>query len=102
MKWEPITKVELVTLIDSEIKKCTITKYVEVFNKYKVEPYQVEIDRSGKIENVFVVAENGNEVMFYEDVEEGFNISSINENGIISEYSVNQDECWVAAKKWNI
>ena len=45
------------------------------FNKYRVSPFNASILRNGKMEGVFVVARNGDQVIYYEDVEDGFNVS---------------------------
>jgi hypothetical protein len=49
---------------------------------------------------VFIVAKNGAEAMYYEDVEEGFNFSPISENGEILEPGWNQDELKYALWRW--
>ena len=55
-----------------------------VFERYKVVPYLADMDRLGAIETVFVVAKPGGVVLYYEDVEEGFNISSLLADGAIA------------------
>jgi hypothetical protein len=47
-----------------------------------------------------VVARNGGEVVYWEDVEEGFNLSPIDNNGLIVEHSCNQDDLGIALRPW--
>lgn len=49
-----------------------------------------KIDRYSQLENVWVMAESGDLVLFYDDVEEGFEIGRRNENGIITCQYANQ------------
>ena len=70
------------------------------FEAVRVEPYQVPIARNGGIEQVFVVARNGSKVMYYEDVEEGFNIAQLASDGSISRPGCEQDELKWAIQKW--
>jgi len=48
--------------------------------------------RYGKEESVVVVAKKSNEVVYWEDVEEGFNISVMGPTGFILEHWCSQDE----------
>lgn len=47
-------------------------------------PYLAKIERFGTVETVFVVARTGNLALYYEDVEEGFNISELRPDGAIA------------------
>jgi hypothetical protein len=50
---------------------------------------------------VFVVAaRQGDEVIYWEDVEEGFNVSPVGEGGRILEHLCNQDELRHALNAW--
>ena len=48
--------------------------------------------RYGKMETVVVVARNGDRVIYYEDVEDGFNVSPLSSDGQVLEHWCNQDE----------
>jgi len=71
-----------------------------VFNRYAVEPYAAPLTRYGKDDTVVVVARNGNEAIYYEDVEEGFNVSPLGPHGEILEHRCNQDELKFALNYW--
>ena len=51
---------------------------------------------NGLIEDVYVVARRGDEVMYYEDVEEGFNISPAPSDGMPLMHWCYQDDLQVA------
>jgi len=99
MEWSPTTQDELESLIHDELGACT-EKQREIFNRYKVPLRKAPIVRYGKQEYVFVVAQRGDEVMYYEDVEEGFNFSPLAEDGSIKEHWCNQDELEHALNRW--
>jgi hypothetical protein len=65
-----------------------------------VEPYIAPITRYGNSDTVVVVARNGNEVIYYEDVEDGFNVSAVGPGGEILEHWCNQDELKFALNYW--
>jgi hypothetical protein len=70
------------------------------FDRYSVEPHSVHIFRYGRIETVVVVARKGNEAVYWEDVEEGFNMSPVDDQGTIVEHRCNQDTLGVALNRW--
>jgi hypothetical protein len=51
-------------------------------------------------QSVVVVARRGDEVMYWEDVEEGFNISPITSDGQVLQHWCNQDELGSALNAW--
>jgi len=73
---------------------------VDAFEKYAVTPYLAPILRYGKTESLVVVARNGSEVIYWEDVEGGFNVSPVDEDGQILEHWCNQDELGFALNTW--
>jgi hypothetical protein len=66
--WKPITAAELDALIASQLSGCE-PGVAAVFESYKIAPFAAPIERYGRIESVFVVAQKDDEVMYYEDVE---------------------------------
>src|SRR5262245_40450808 len=74
--WEPITSAELEKLIEAQLSACTPAE-VTRFHYVRVPLRAVCIRRLGNVEQVFVVAERDGTVIYYEDVEEGFNLSAI-------------------------
>lgn len=89
MNWKPVEKHELERIIDSQCK-CLSAQEIEFFEKIKVPFEKVNIEREDGIEEVFIVAKFGNAVIFYEDIEGGFEVSKPNNQGIIAEYGTNQ------------
>jgi len=76
-----------------------------VFSRYAVEPYTAPITRYGRWESVVVVARRDQEVIYWEDVEEGFNVSPVDPSGAILEHGCNQDrlanalDYWIAGRR---
>jgi hypothetical protein len=97
--WKPISASELKELLRRQLGECS-PEQVATFETVRVEPYQVPIVRNGSVEQVFVVARKGPQVMYYEDVEEGFNISKLTSDGAIAEPGFEQDELKWALQKW--
>ena len=89
MNWVSITKIELEKEIESQCSNLD-SEELNFFNKIRVPLEPVEINRWGKLETVFIVAKLGTTIIFYEDVEEGFEITKLNEQGVISEYGASQ------------
>jgi len=98
-EWSPISESELKELIQAQLLECSADQKV-VFEKYRVPLQKAQIVRSGNVEEVFVVAKKGSEVMYFEDVEEGFNFSPISERGEILKPGWNQDELKYALLHW--
>ena len=71
-----------------------------IFDQYRVEPYFASITRNSQCEQVVVVAQKGGEVIYWEDVEEGFNISPISSNQQILKPGFEQDELHLALNRW--
>lgn len=97
--WKPITKQELEALIEEQLSDCSLEQQ-EIFNKYRLPLEEHKIVRYGKNEKVFVVARRDNEVMYFEDIEYGFNFSHLDEDESIKEHWCNQDELKYALSRW--
>jgi hypothetical protein len=97
--WTPITLDRLAKIIEADLRDCD-EGLRSLFAKYAVAPYHAPIDRHGHEELVFVVAKKANEVMYYEDIEDGFNISPVTEHGKIAEHWVEQNPLKWALKPW--
>lgn len=97
--WTPISLTELNTLIQKEEKD--LSAGLSIFwNLIKTEPVkwtetQFGIEGGG----FWVVAISGNMVIWYNDIEEGFNISQYDVPGRIEGYFCNQDELSWAVKR---
>ncbi|MEY4902925.1 MAG: hypothetical protein RLZZ292_740 [Bacteroidota bacterium] len=90
--WTPITLLELY----DQIQKTETDLNGEVWNFWqliKIEPTKWEEPTFGKEGNGFwVVAICGQKVIWYNDIEDGFNISDYSTFGQIEGYYCNQDE----------
>jgi hypothetical protein len=86
-------------LVAGAILNCD-AEQLAVFNRCAVQPYSAPIIRYGNSDTVVVVARNGNEVIYYEDIEEGFNVSPVGTNGEVLEHWCNQDELDFALNYW--
>lgn len=97
-EWQPITKEELFEIIEEELPCCSQQNRI-YFEKIKTDLNSATLIRYGQKETVFIVAKSGNEVIYYEDVEEGFNVSAINGDGEILNHYCNQDSLDLALRK---
>jgi hypothetical protein len=89
--WEPITAAELGLLIDEAVRVLS-DQQRELFESIRVALRPCPIEREGKLESVYVLGEFGGQVLFYEDVEEGFEFARLDADGVIREYFSNQFE----------
>jgi len=92
VNWKPTTI--------EEVKKIVQNDLAEVFERYGVHPYFASILRNGNLDTVVVVARKGNDVIYWEDVEEGFNLSPVAPDGRILEHWCNHDELRLALNSW--
>lgn len=99
MDWQPATIEEVKQIVEEDLSKCDSEQF-SVYEKYKVEPYLAPIIRYGEEETVVIVARKGDEVIYWEDVEDGFNVSPISPDGRILEHWCNQDELNSALNFW--
>lgn len=91
-EWTPITENE----IDEKLNKTQLELTGDLLNFWQlilVEPQKWSEKEYGNEGNGFwVVAIAGKRVIWYNDIEEGFNISSYTKYGEIEEYLSHQDE----------
>jgi hypothetical protein len=99
MEWQPATVEEVMKIVRDDLAECDEEQFV-AFKRYAVEPYVAPILRYGEMENAVVVARRGDEVIYWEDVEEGFNLSPVAPDGRILEHWCNQDELRFALNAW--
>jgi hypothetical protein len=92
IKWSPITFEDLDQLIkDSEAQLSDAGE--KFWNIIKVEPHKWQEHSWGWPGGGFwVVGVFGDNVIYYNDIEEGFNVSKFREYGTIDEYFCNQSE----------
>ena len=99
MEWKPTSAEEVRKIVERELANCD-REQLAIFRRFAVEPYLAPILRYGEMDNVVVVARKGEEVIYWEDVEEGFNVSPTGEGGRILEHLCNQDELRHALNAW--
>ena len=89
--WQPITAVELSEIVDRQLSNCSPSQR-SAFEAARVPFYAAPLYRLGAIEPVLVVAEIGDSVIYFEDVEEGFEIAKAGLDGVLPEPSNMQFE----------
>lgn len=84
MPWSPVTKEILERILKEEIAALT-PEAAKVYEKFAIAPYQQRCSRSAdsEIESVFVVAKNGNHLLFFDDVEEEFGVGIADRDAIL-------------------
>jgi hypothetical protein len=99
MRWKPATIEDVRKIVSDSLARCDLAQ-VATFRENSVEPFLAPIVRYGEMGQVVVVARKGQRVIFWEDIEEGFNESAISRDGQILEHWCNQDELAWALNFW--
>ncbi len=90
MSWEPLTREELQQELDRAVGSLH-SSYREKFEEISVVPWQVEVTkRPGTF--LWVVAEHEGQLLYYEEVEEGWEVERRNETGGVDGRWANQFE----------
>jgi hypothetical protein len=96
MDWQPISKEELIARIDQGVARMTAAQ-LRLWRAIEIDPVKWEQNPWGNEgQGFWVVALVGRSVIWYNDIEEGFNRSLYSRLGTIDEYFCNQDELEVA------
>jgi hypothetical protein len=93
MTWEPISHAELSSLIAEELPECS-AEHREVWERTRIEPQKWRQTPWGDEGGGFwAVAVLGDQVLWFNDIEYGFNVSTFTTPGEIPEgqYWCNQD-----------
>jgi len=91
-KWSPIPEDDLRGLINIALSQMNAPQR-RLWEVIKIDPVKWKEKSYGEMGGGFwVVAILGRTVIWYNDIEEGFNISSWTLYGLIDEYRCNQDE----------
>lgn len=99
MKWTPIPLKELDDLIDTHYW-CMEPEEREFWSQVKVAPVKCQLDPWGRHGGgFFIVGILGARVIWYNDIEEGFNISQYSNFGVIDEYLCEQLELHYVIKR---
>ena len=99
MEWQPATIDDVKAIVRKDLGKCNAAQ-IEAFLRFAVEPYTAQLLRYGKPENAVVIARKDAEAMYWEDVEEGFNISRVGSDGSLLDHRCNQDDLSLALQHW--
>ena len=99
MNWKPLEEAKLWDYINDGIKEMYASE-IRFYEAIKIRPQKWVLEPWGERGGGFwVVGIIGNIVLWYNDVEEGFNHSTYEEFGEISEYWCEQDELEFAVRK---
>jgi hypothetical protein len=99
MEWEPASVESVSQIVNDGLANCD-PEQAAAFEAYRVEPRLAPIIRYGKLENVVVIAQKENQVIHWEDVEEGFGVSPISTDGRILQQDCNQNDLGLALNAW--
>ena len=92
MDWKPISEERIWDNINSAYERMNFAQK-RLWEVVKIDPEKWQEGSYGKVGGGFwVVAIIGKTVIWFNDIEDGFNQSKYNEHGEIDEYSCNQDE----------
>ncbi|CBJ39817.1 hypothethical protein (plasmid) [Ralstonia solanacearum CMR15] len=87
---DAISLSELEALLVKALGACS-REQREAFDAHRVPPYQVKAWRANVIETLFVVAKFHAGIVYYDDVEEGFEIARLASDGSLHLQSASQD-----------
>lgn len=82
-RWIPISRDELEELVSAQLTECS-PEHAEQFARLRVPFRTASVMRGGVSESVFIVAQHEEMVIYYEDVEDGFNVSEVAPDGSIA------------------
>lgn len=92
MDWEPISEEELATLI-AEAVNVMEPQANRLWNLIRMPPVKWAQHPWGDLGGGFwVVGVMGSRVVWYNDIEDGFNVSTYSTPGVFDDYWCNQDE----------
>src|SRR6266436_3119837 len=99
--WKPITEDEFSQLFDEHYNTLD-HKEKHLFDRYWVRPWRAVIRRSKDAgdEPVFVAAQTASGVLYFDDVEGGFNISAVDEDGRILAPGGSRNSLKEAVAEW--
>lgn len=99
--WRPITDVEFFRLFNEQYAALDDDQR-KLFDRYRTDPWTAVIRRSEQAgdEPVLVVAQVDNGVLYFDDVEYGFNISPVDQSGRILTPGGSQNTLKEAVAEW--
>ena len=96
---DPHAIAALELLIEQQLVACT-PEQRETFRKLSVPVHAAALRRNGLMDSVYVVAQRGSEVMYYEDHAKGFNFSFTDSAGTILHHWVDPHDLSQAMPHW--
>lgn len=90
-RWRPLTRAEMEALVTQQLGNCTPDQQA-AFAAQRVPFHTVPLHRLGDVEPVWVVAHFAEGWLYYEDVEEGFEVGVPGADGTLPEGGCNQLE----------
>lgn len=90
---------ELDAQIQAELAGCPADVRT-LYERYRIVPARLPFARPTTLDSAFVVARRGDEVIYYEEIEGGFNSSYIDAAGRIAEHWFAQDSLCAALWPW--
>jgi hypothetical protein len=99
MEWRPASAEGVKKIVPDDLPECD-DEQLAAFRRSAVEPYPASILRYGEMGSVVVVARKGDEIIDWEDFEEGSNLSPVAPDGRVLEHWCNQDELKLALNGW--
>ncbi len=99
--WKPITDSEFADLFRNQYAELSEAQR-NTLDQFRISFWKATIRRSKEMgdESVFVVAQKDDGVLYFDDVEYGFNISTVDTNGKILELGGSQNTLREAVDEW--
>lgn len=98
MNWTPISLKELNNIIETSVAVMD-TEVLSFWNSIKIVPEKRQVSSYSNEDYFWIVGEIKNYIIYYNDIEEGFNISLENNLPYIEVTSAEQDELYFALMK---
>ncbi|MGE8492184.1 hypothetical protein [Comamonas sp. JNW] len=89
--WEPVTVDALEAIVEKQLSNCS-TAQQALFTGCRQPFYPVPIHRLGQLEQVLVVAHLPHGLLYFEDVEDGFEVGELQQDGALHPHSCDQLE----------
>ena len=99
MEWTPAKVEDVNKLVKQDLLNCD-PEQASTFDRFRIAPHLAPIARLGRIEQVVVVAQKDEQVIYWEDVEEGFGVSAVDTDGRILDQDCNQNDLGLALNAW--
>jgi hypothetical protein len=87
--WSPITESEMQRLLDEQLASCSEAER-EAYARVRTPLRHVPFQRGQTVESVFSLAQHGEDLLIFDDVEYGFEWCRPDSDGVIRSYSCSQ------------